>query len=408
MKNYLLLSIVFISSFTISAQNTDKIAAFLDCEWYCDNDYIQTEIPFVNFIREAKDAQVHILVSRNKTGSGGDHFTFRFIGLQEFTHINDTLSVSTRPDTSDDETRKAHVKLLKKGLFDFVKHSTISEHISFVYTTPTTKDTSTVKDPWEYWIFRLGANGRVNGEEGYKSDNFNLRFTANKITNTIKLENYISYGQDRGIFDYDDFKLTTLTKNANANILAVSSINNHISVGAQASYKHTTYSNINHGIAFMPAIEYNIYPYSEAMEHQLRFLYGIGNQNNNYLDTTIFFKTHDNYFYQQLSIDFESMQKWGSIDLGLTAKDLFLKGDKYDVSLYLNVDIRIVKGLSIYGWGSFNLNRSQIELPSSGSNYEEVLLRQKELASSYDYYTYVGLSYTFGSLYNNIVNTRFD
>jgi len=62
----------------------------------------------------------------------------------------------------------------------------------------------------------------------------------------------------------------------------------------------------------------------------------------------------------------------------------------------------------VFGYGSFNFNRSQIELPSSGSNYEEVILRQKQLASSYDYYTYLGLSYTFGSLYNNIVNTRFD
>ena len=87
---------------------------------------------------------------------------------------------------------------------------------------------------------------------------------------------------------------------------------------------------------------------------------------------------------------------------------LFLRGNKYDISLYLNVDIRVIKGLNIFGWGSFNLNRSQIELPSSGSNYEEVLLRQKQLASSYNYYTSIGLSYTFGSLYNNIVNTRFD
>jgi hypothetical protein len=102
------------------------------------------------------------------------------------------------------------------------------------------------------------------------------------------------------------------------------------------------------------------------------------------------------------------MQKWGSVDIGVTAKDLFLKGNKYDINIFMNIDVRIIKGLSIFSWGSFNLNRSQIELPSSGSNYEEVILRQKELASNYDFYSYIGLSYTFGSLYNNIVNTRFD
>lgn len=400
--------LLFIMSISVNAQQIEQVSAFLDCNWNCDGDYIQTEIPYVNFIREPKDAQVHILVSRNTTGSGGSRFTFRFVGQKDFIHINDTLQINLKPDATDDETRIAHVKVLKNGLFDFVKHSSVAKNISIVYEPLVIEELILKKDPWNYWIFRFGANGRVNGEEGYKNENFNLRFSANKITESIKLENSFNIGRDKSMFNYEDIKFTTVRKNANANLLAVASINEHISVGANARYQHSTYSNINHGIAFMPAIEYNIYPYSEATEHQLRFLYGIGNQNNNYIDTTIFFKTHQNYFYQQLSIDFESMQKWGSIDMGLTAKDLFLSGDKYDISLFMNIDIRIIKGLNIFGWGSFNLNRSQIELPASGSNYEEVLLRQKQLASSYNYYTSIGLSYTFGSLYNNIVNTRFD
>ena len=400
--------LLLILSVSVNAQQMEQVSAFLDCNWYCDDDYIQTEIPFVNFIREPKDAQVHILVSRNTTGSGGSRFTFRFVGQKDFIHINDTLQINLKPDATDDETRIAQVEILKNGLFDFVKHSSVAKNISIVYEPLVLEELSLKKDPWNYWIFRLGANGRVNGEESYKSENINLRFSANRISESIKLENSFNIGRDKSIFNYEDIKLTTIRKTANANLLAVASINEHISVGANARYQHSTYSNINHGIAFMPAVEYNIYPYSEATEHQLRFLYGIGNQNNNYIDTTIFFKTHQNYFYQQLSIDFESMQKWGSIDLGLTGKDLFLRGNKYDISLYLNVDVRVIKGLNIFGWGSFNLNRSQIELPSSGSNYEEVLLRQKQLASSYNYYTSIGLSYTFGSLYNNIVNPRFD
>ena len=406
MKNIFFLLLLI--SLPIKAQQEEKVSAFLDCSWFCNNDYIQTEIPFVNFIREPKEAQVHIIVARNTTGSGGNRFTFRFVGQKEFTHINDTLTINLSPDATDDITRIEQVKALKNGLFDFVKHSSISENISIVYTPMVAEELLLKKDPWAYWIFRIGANGRVSGEEGYKNRNLNLRFSANKITEKLKLENSINFGNTLSKFDYEDFNLETTRKNTNVNLLAVGSINDHLSLGASVRYQHSTYSNIKHGVAVMPAIEYNIFPYSEAMEHQLRLLYGIGNQNNNYIDTTIFFKTHENYFYQQLSIDFESIQKWGSIDLGLTTKDLFVSGDKYDISLFLNIDVRILKGLNVFGYGSFNLNRSQIELPSSGSNYEEVILRQKQLASSYDYYTYVGLSYTFGSLYNNIVNTRFD
>jgi hypothetical protein len=37
----------------------------------------------------------------------------------------------------------------------------------------------------------------------------------------------------------------------------------------------------------------------------------------------------------------------------------------------------------------------------------EVLLRLRELATEYSFDFGVGLSYTFGSIYNNVVNPRF-
>jgi len=34
-------------------------------------------------------------------------------------------------------------------------------------------------------------------------------------------------------------------------------------------------------------------------------------------------------------------------------------------------------------------------------------VRQRQLRTSYRYYLAVGISYTFGSIYNNVVNPRF-
>ena len=39
---------------------------------------------------------------------------------------------------------------------------------------------------------------------------------------------------------------------------------------------------------------------------------------------------------------------------------------------------------------------------------EDILTRQRQLATSFSYFTFVGLSYTFGSIYNTIVNPRLD
>ena len=38
---------------------------------------------------------------------------------------------------------------------------------------------------------------------------------------------------------------------------------------------------------------------------------------------------------------------------------------------------------------------------------EEILLRLRQLATDYSYYTSVGFSYRFGSAFNNVVNPRF-
>ena len=38
---------------------------------------------------------------------------------------------------------------------------------------------------------------------------------------------------------------------------------------------------------------------------------------------------------------------------------------------------------------------------------EEILVRQRQLASGYNYYMSFSVSYSFGSIFNNIVNPRF-
>ena len=37
-------------------------------------DYIRTEIPFINYVRDRKDADVHVLITTQATGSGGSEY----------------------------------------------------------------------------------------------------------------------------------------------------------------------------------------------------------------------------------------------------------------------------------------------------------------------------------------------
>jgi hypothetical protein len=71
------------------------------------------------------------------------------------------------------------------------------------------------------------------------------------------------------------------------------------------------------------------------------------------------------------------------------------------------MDLRLREGLSLTLAGNFSWIRDQITLPRRGATAEEILLRQRQLATNYSYWISVGLTYTFGAIYNNVVNPRF-
>jgi hypothetical protein len=68
-----------------SAQQTSAsgregaLKVFLDCDW-CDEQYFRTEVTFIDYMRDRKDADVHVLVTTQGTGGGGTEYTLKFIG----------------------------------------------------------------------------------------------------------------------------------------------------------------------------------------------------------------------------------------------------------------------------------------------------------------------------------------
>jgi hypothetical protein len=49
----------------------------------------------------------------------------------------------------------------------------------------------------------------------------------------------------------------------------------------------------------------------------------------------------------------------------------------------------------------------QISLAKSSLTLQEIYQQQREFAKSYSYWGSFGLTFSFGSIYNNIVNARF-
>ena len=154
----------------------------------------------------------------------------------------------------------------------------------------------------------------------------------------------------------------------------------------------------------MPAVEYNLYPYEEATHRQLRFLYS-GYQYNDYIDTTYSIK-QGVLFQHDLSIAYQIQEAWGSINISLSASNYFHDWSKNRIELDGFLRLRIIKA-SLSLNGEIGYINNQLNLRKGSLTEAERLLRLKQQATNYSFGGSIGLTYTFGSIYNNVVNPRF-
>ena len=71
-----------------------------------------------------------------------------------------------------------------------------------------------------------------------------------------------------------------------------------------------------------------------------------------------------------------------------------------------SLNYRVVRGLGIFISGDYSLVRNQRYLAKRGASDEEVLVRRRALATRSSVSVSLGLTYTFGSIFNSTVNTR--
>ncbi len=116
----------------LSNARESALRIFYDCDM-CDEEFIKKELTYVNYVRDSKEAQVHILVTSESTGNGGDKYSFFFIGQMEFKGQNDTLTVCSNADATSDEIRKKQLQTMKIGLMRYVAKTPIASNISIAY-----------------------------------------------------------------------------------------------------------------------------------------------------------------------------------------------------------------------------------------------------------------------------------
>lgn len=166
------------------------------------SDYIRKEIPYINYVRDIKDAGVYIISTYQRTGSGGGEFTFFLVGQNENAGMRDTISFVTSPDETQDEIRIKEVRTLKMGLMRYVAKTPLSKYMNISFSEPLSETVSS--DKWNSWVFRSSLNGYLNGQQTYKSTYLNGNITANRVTKDWKINLKAAYNYNIEKFDIDN------------------------------------------------------------------------------------------------------------------------------------------------------------------------------------------------------------
>lgn len=413
----MLMTAIFIPSNIISQENKSAgdstrakaVKIFLDCN-DCDMNYTRQEIPYINYVRDVREAEVFILVTDQDAGSGGEQFTFTFQGQGKFKGLNDTLTFTSSPDQTGTVIREKRTNMLKMGLMRYVAKTPLFNEIEIKHNKDL--ESEEVIDRWNNWVFELSTEPQYESEEANKQLELRNSINVSKITPDIKLEIEMDHFFDREKFieNVNTDSATTSTYTTSAlmiNNLFVKSISDHWSAGLVWDLGSSTRENLNFRTDFLPSIEYDIYPYSEATHRQLRILYSAGMQINNYIDSTVYNKVKETLYVQRMNVAFQLQKKWGSINLLLMGSNYFHDFSKNRIELIGSVRLRIFKGLSLDINGGVAHINDQLSLNKGDISEAERLLQLRELATKYRVEGGIQLTYTFGSIYNNIVNPRF-
>lgn len=399
----------------------DLPRVFLDCQANgCDDDFLRTELTWLNFVRDRTLANVHVLATSQSTGGGGSEVTVAFIGVGPLSAKVDTVVQFSPQSDTFDERRQLLRRIIGQGMVRFVANTPLSSRLSIAYRAPAAgavvDATRGARDKWNQWVFRISGGTFFNGEESYRYYNMNGSIEARRTTPSLKT--FINFrgnkNEDRYTLPDEDPTdsvgeqvLVTKRRNYNSEALMVKSINEHWSIGMQANASSSVTSNLELGTRIGPAIEFDLFPYSQSTRRQVIARYSVGLKTLNYDSLTIYDKLKESLPDHRLVVAAEATQPWGGFYGSVTGSQYLNQPSKYRIDGYAGMNWRIVRGLNLGFDMGYTKLRDQLNLKRGTASQEEVLLRLRQLATGYYYYGSINISYTFGSVFSNVVNPRF-
>ena len=409
MTQYKILSFLIFLCCTLPlhSQETTPVSTkvFLDCS-RCNNNFIKQETDIVDFVRDRKVADIHLLISDQPLASGGRRYKLNFIGLGDGYDQSFSIELDTYQTESDLEVNQKLSKVIKAGLMPFlVTKGQVKMEVSREEQPEGARQAGD-DDPWDFWVFEVGGNFNWEKESNQSELELEGDLSVERTTEEWRIRSgvWTRYEINR-VNRGDEFIVSSLS-HSNGNLSAVKSLGKLWSAGLFSDVFSNTYNNINIGAGLKAALEYNLFPYRISATKEFTIAYMIGPRYFNYIEETIYDKQEERLFQQALRANLRLRKQWGTVFARLEGSQYFHDLSKNRVSFDSRVSFQVIQGLFLRVGGRADLVHDQLFLPKGEASLEEVLLNRRALATNFEIRLFFGVAYTFGSIYNSIVNTR--
>jgi len=381
---------------------------FMICD-FCDMDYYKNEIAHLVFVRDQRLADFNILFRVIRTGSGGEEYSLEFNGNNSYEGITVREKFNSTPNMSQNNIREGLLAAIKRGSLHFLIHSPLASNIEYeVKGLNNGQPADSIRDKWNLWIFNVNANLFGSGQEYTSNISMGTSFSANRTSEKNLFETGFWYNKNSSVFKiegqdpihYSIMEYGIYSQDA-------VSLGKHWALGYNSSIYASTVSNLRSNLTIAPTIEYNIFPYSESTNRQFRFNYQMGIRQSSYVSPSYRNHSSDLFLSQFFNIRYRLVKNWGNIGMGVGMLHLYDKENFYNINVSPSISWNIVKGLNFNVQGSYSVVRDQYFLKLDEATSTEVITGQTQLKSAYNFFVAMGISYSFGSIYNNVVNVRF-
>jgi hypothetical protein len=383
------------------------LKVFLDCT-ECDIEYQRQNVTFVDYVRDRALADLHVLVTTQDTAGGGAWWVIKFIGLGRFQTQDRTFAFATAQRATQDDRRKEFARVFRIGLAGYAANSSIGSLLDVAWRRPAGALATAEPDPWNFWTFRISASGNLTGEQSSTTRSYRTSLSSSRTTQNWKINLSANGSADMKMFKIGGDRTIESTRDSwTLSSLVVRSLGGKAGAGFVASMAHSSFTNIDRSTTFAPGVEYDFFPYSEANQRSLTVHYTIGTSDYEYRDVTIFNKLRETVLTHGCNVALGLRAPWGSLGSYSSVSQHLNRRDRYRASISGGTDVNLFKGLSFNMVARYDKVNDQISLRKGDASTEEILLRQRQLGTDHSYSFAVGVSYSFGSIFNGVVNPRF-